>query len=393
MKIRNAAFGFAHLGAAMGMAAEATAGAASPTFHRNVEALLQSHRQSCHRPGGIGPISLRADPSSPPWAKAIQEAVLKWQMPPWLADPHYGHFSNDRSLAKEQIGAIVDLVDRGAMKGDTKDAPPPKHWLEGWNISAPGVVISMPHPFEVSATGEPDYQYVVLPTGFTEDRSVQRAEVRATVPAVVHHVVGFVRPPTSNWVLGESQPGVAYVPRNKNPDGSRRSDINANNLANDLLTICTPAMVPGVGKRIPAGSGLVPQIHYTPNGKPAADPPKGGFGFAKALPAHRALTLIPANVGLRIPPGDRNCGAGTRIGFSNGATLSSFFPHMHLRGKAFEYRAVYPDGDSMLLFHPAAEVRWGQQTQQEIMVGSVDVGIPAEMTPRKFLAGRRTKGN
>ncbi len=418
-----------------------TSGPAGPAFYKDVAPILQDHCDECHRSGEIAPFSLTSYQSARPWAKAIKEAVLTHKMPPWFADPQYGHFSNDRSLSKRQIDTLVAWVDAGAPDGDLKDAPAPRRWVQGWNISTPDAVISMPQPFAIPATGEVDYQYIVLPTGFIEDKWVRMAEVRPSARGVVHHVVVFVRPPESKWLRGEAKPGVPYVPPRKNPDGSLRADINGNNLANEILTIYTPGMVPdmwkpGVGKRIPAGSDLVMQIHYTTNGKAALDQAKIGLVFAKHPPARRALTLPPANLGFRIPPGDANYRVDARLIFPNGATVLSFFPHMHLRGKAFEYRAVYPDGHAETLlkvnpydFHwqlsyketapvvlppgtrfecsawfdnspnnpnnpdPTAEVRWGEQTREEMMVGFVDVEIPADMTLREFFASRKAKGD
>ncbi len=413
-------------------AGASTSGPVQPAFYKDVLPIFQENCQECHRTGEIAPFPLTTYSSSRPWAKAIKAAVLAHKMPPWFADPHYGSFSNDRSLSKEQIATLVAWVDAGAPAGDEKDAPAPRRFTEGWNIARPDAVIAMTQPFRVPATGEVDYQYIVLPTGFTGDKWVQAAEMRPSARGVVHHIVVFVRPPESTWLRGEAQPGVPYVPPRKNPDGSLRSDINGNNLANEMLTIYTPGMVPdiwpaGVAKKIPAGSDLVFQIHYTTNGKAVGDQGKIGLVFAKEPPARRALTLPAANLGFRIPPGEANYRVDAKMMFPNGAEVLSFFPHMHLRGRAFQYVAVYPDGHSETLlkvdpydFHwqlsykerhpvelppgtrfectawfdnsvnnpnnpdPAAEVRWGEQTREEMMVGFFDVEIPADMTVRGF---------
>src|SRR5215510_2651014 len=98
---------------------------ADTTFNRDVLPILQKHCQTCHRPGQIAPMSLLSYESARPWAKAMKSAVLERKMPPWFADPQYGHFTNDRSLKPTEIETIAKWADGGALKGDAKDAPPP----------------------------------------------------------------------------------------------------------------------------------------------------------------------------------------------------------------------------------------------------------------------------
>ncbi|MGH9592707.1 MAG: thiol-disulfide isomerase, partial [Bryobacteraceae bacterium] len=251
--------------------------------------------------------------------------------------------------------------------------------------------------------------------------------------------VVFIRPPESKWLRGEAEPGIPFVPPRKRADGGLRSDISGENGQNEILTIFTPGMVPdiwapGVAKRIPAGSDLVFQIHYTPNGKAVEDQGKIGLVFAKQPPALRALTLMPANLSFKIPPGDPDYKVETKVTLPNGATILSLFPHMHLRGKAFEYRVTYPDGRTETLlqvpkydFHwqlsyklekpvvlppgtrfectawfdnspnnpwnpdPTAEVRWGEQTREEMMIGFVDVEMPANMNVRQLFSSRKPR--
>src|SRR6266481_9705881 len=152
--------------------------AVSPTFNRDVMPILQNRCQECHRPGQVAPMAFVTYQQTRPWAKAIREAVLLKKMPPWFAEPGYGPFSNDRSLTKAEIDTLVRWADAGAPEGDAKDRPPPKQWVEGWNIEQPDAVLAMPHAFPLAASGDVEYQYVVIPTGFTEDKWVEMAELR-----------------------------------------------------------------------------------------------------------------------------------------------------------------------------------------------------------------------
>src|SRR5215469_8558817 len=157
-------------------AAWAATAPSQPSFHKDVEPILQSHCQECHRPGEIAPFSLLTYKETRPWAKSIRQNVISKNMPPWFADPQYGHFANDRSLNQAEIDTLAAWVDGGAVEGDAKDAPKPRQWQEGWNIQKPDVVIQMKEAFHIGAKEEVPYQYVVMPTGFTEDKWVQMVE-------------------------------------------------------------------------------------------------------------------------------------------------------------------------------------------------------------------------
>src|SRR5579862_3935973 len=172
---------FALVACSIGLAAQ------SVTFYGDVLPILQNNCQTCHRPGEIGPMSFLTYESTRPWAKAMKTAVLSKKMPPWFADPQYGHFSNDNRLKDSELRKLVAWVDAGAPAGDPKDAPAPVKWVQGWNIGQPDVVIEMPTSYSVPATGTIDYTYVIVPSGFTKDMWVQAAEVRPGNRSHVHH--------------------------------------------------------------------------------------------------------------------------------------------------------------------------------------------------------------
>jgi len=112
-----------------------------------------------------------------PWAKSIRAAVLTRKMPPWFADPHYGKFSNDRSLSQAEIDTLVGWADTGAAEGDPKDAPAPLQFVDGWNIGTP-IWCSRCLPPMRCRGGTVEYQYIVIPTNLTEDKWVQATEIR-----------------------------------------------------------------------------------------------------------------------------------------------------------------------------------------------------------------------
>src|SRR5688572_4277397 len=124
----------------------------SVTFNKDVLPVLQKNCQNCHRPGQIAPMSLLTYQEARPWARAMKAAVIGRTMPPWFADPKYGHFLNERRLTDSEIDVISKWADSGAPEGNVKDAPRPVQWPEdGWQIK-PDYIVDGPK-YDVPAKG------------------------------------------------------------------------------------------------------------------------------------------------------------------------------------------------------------------------------------------------
>jgi hypothetical protein len=337
--------------------------AAPPTFYKDILPILQKNCQSCHRAGEIGPMAFTDYRNTRPWAKSIKAAVLSRKMPPWFADSKYGHFANDRRLKEPEIGALVSWVDAGAPEGDAKDCPAPIHWKEGWGIS-PDVVYEMPQPFTIPATGTLDYAYIVFPTGFTKDTWVTAGEIRPGARSVVHHMSAIVRPPGEPW-LKDAKPGVPYFP----PGGAQpETDMQAGliTMNDEFLVGYSPGMQPQrfdidhSAKLIPAGSDIVLQVHYTPNGKiTVQDQTRIVLTLAKTPPPRRFYSAVVNSAKWEIPPGDANYEGHARLTFGEPVELVFVQPHMHVRGKDMTVRLVYPGGETeTLLSVPHYDFNW-----------------------------------
>lgn len=337
--------------------------AAPPTFYKDVLPILQKNCQSCHRAGEIGPMAFTDYRNTRPWAKSIKAAVVSRKMPPWFADSKYGHFANDRRLKEPEINALVSWVDAGAPEGDVKDGPAPMHWREGWGIS-PDVVYEMPQPFTIPATGTLDYAYIVFPTGFTKDTWVTAGEIRPGARSVVHHMSAIVRPPGEPW-LKDARPGVPYFP----PGGAQpETDMQAGliTMNDEFLVGYSPGMQPQrfdidhSAKLIPAGSDIVLQVHYTPNGKTSVqDQTRIGLTLAKTPPPRRFYSAVVNSAKWEIPPGDANYEGHARLTFGEPVELVFVQPHMHVRGKDMTVRLVYPGGETeTLLSVPHYDFNW-----------------------------------
>ena len=401
--------------------------APAPTFYKDVLPILQDHCQSCHRPGEVAPMPLVSYEQTRPWANAIAHSVQMRMMPPWFADPRSGKFSNDPSLSEQQIATFSEWAGAGAPAGNPREAPLERHWLADWNIPQPDLVVKMPKAVQIPPQGEIEYTYEIVPTHFGEGRWVQMSEFRPGSPAHVHHAVVYIRPPASEW-LRHAPVGEPFTASSlKDPVEQRQ----AHETTSDLLLVYAPGSSPdqwpdGMAKYIPAGSDLVFQMHYTTNGIPDQDQTSIGLVFAKTPAKQKVITLQLNNHALMIPPGADDFRVEVQGTLPHEATLLSLFPHMHLRGKRFEYDIVHDDGSVEVLlrvnyhFHwqlsyklaeprvlkagtklraiawydnsknnhhnpdPDKMVTWGDQTSDEMMVGFFDVTIPANMDKWQF---------
>jgi len=402
---------------------------AAPTYYRDVLPILQQHCQSCHRAGEIGPMQLMSYAQARPFARAIADSAAKREMPPWFADPAIGHFSNDPSLTPQEIDTLVSWANAQAPAGDPHLAPRARPWPEGWMIPQPDAVVRMPKAVALPAHGDIDYTYEIVPTGFNEDKWVQMSEIQPSSRAHLHHAVVYVRPPNSNW-LRHAPVGVPFTGADMT-DEQDRKDTHFTQA--DILLVYAPGSSPdnwpdGMAKFIPAGSDLVFQMHYMTHGHPTTDQSSIGIIFAKNPPQQRVLTLQLTNDRFVIPPGVDDYRIEVHGSLPNDATLLSFFPHMHLRGKRFEFNILRVDKTAEPLLRvnynfywqlsyrlaeplalpagtvlqavawydnsknnphnpdPDAVVRWGDQTYDEMMVGFFDIAVRADLDkPHYFI--------
>ena len=373
------------------------------TYADQIAAIVQRHCVECHREGQIGPFSLTEYEDVAAWSEMIDEVVQEGRMPPWHADPGVGSFKNDRQMSDEEKSLIHRWVQAGGPLGDLGHVPPPREFINEWQLSRkPDLVVPMSdEPFQVPATGTVNYQYFVTDPGFTEDKFVSACEVVPGNRRVVHHVLVFALPPGKK-ILGVDDDGFlfAYVP--------------------GLVAQQVPA---GMAKRIPKGSKLLFQVHYTPIGTPQEDLSSLGLIFADPDSiTHEVYTASATNRRFTIPPGaaDHEVESTSRP-IPVDCVLLCMSPHMHVRGTRFFYEAILPDGTKKPLLStprydfnwqtsyeltesidlpkgtvihcvagfdnsaenpsnpdPTASVRWGDQTWQEMMIGYFTVAFPRD---------------
>jgi hypothetical protein len=362
-----------------------------PTYSEEIAPLINKWCVECHRKGEAAPMAFTSYKEVRPWAKAIHERVVTRVMPPWHAQPGFGHFENERRLPDSEIDLVKAWVEAGAPEGDPAKIPPARHFADGWLIGKPDVVFELPQEVDVPASGVIPYQYYTVPTNFTQDTWIQASEIRPGNRSLVHHVIVFIQMPEDS----KREKLSGYAP------GEQPKEFPA-----------------GTAKLIPAGANLVFQMHYTTNGTAGKDRSYVGMKLASKPVQYRALTATALNTKFVIPAGAGNHEVTSSWEAKDDVRIIDLMPHMHLRGKDFEYTAVYPDGrrevilrvpkydfNWQLLYRfkeplrlpkssriecvahfdnsvnnkynpdPSQEVKWGPQTWEEMMIGWFDYTI------------------
>jgi hypothetical protein len=364
--------------------------AAGPTFNKDVAPIFFRSCTNCHRPGEIAPMSLLTYRDARPWAKSIAARVSNGTMPPWHADPAHGQFLNDRRLADAEKTTIMNWVNAGAGEGSPADLPPAPTYDSGWTIGQPDAVFAMQEDYPLPAAGTVAYQYFEVPTNLTEDRWVQAMEVKAGDPAVLHHVIVYARPPTPATPprpASAPAPSAASGPRpvplfdfdagTQIPAGQtggpplppdQRRPPGPNDRPAVRLGPAVGGFTPGqftrvyqegTAMKLPAGTTLVLQMHYTPSGKATTDRTRIGVKFAKAAPRTELRWASLANGSLHIPAGADDYPVGANMTINRDITLWSMLPHTHVRGKRWSYEATYPDGRTeIILAVPQYDFNW-----------------------------------
>jgi peroxiredoxin len=378
------------------------------TYTSQIARLVDKHCVRCHRPGQIAPFTLTSYDDVCAWAETMCEVMDDGRMPPWHANPTYGHFANDAHMPEKEKQLFHQWVGNGMPEGDAADLPEPTKYTESWQIPEPDVVFRMPQPFTVPAKGTVPYQYFWLDTKIDEDVWVQGAEVRPGNHSVVHHIFLFFMPPGQDEIRAE--------------------DPLFNSLATFAPGMPAALWPEGFARFVPAGSRLVFQVHYTPNGSEQVDQSEVGLVFADTKKEQEEVKFVIAvNTDFHIPPGEPNYAVPAGYDFKHDTVLHALMPHMHYRGKSFRFTAEYPDGSKEILLDvphydfnwqnayalkeakllpkgtvvmcdghfdnsednlanpdPTKEVGWGDQTSDEMMLGSMVVSLPETATRGEY---------
>ena len=405
MRVSTTLMGVCVMALMMGSAAGASAAEAegTPTFAKDVAPIFYDNCVTCHRPNHLAPMSLISYEDARPWARAVKSKVLAGEMPPFFADTSVRAYKNDTSLTQHEIDTIAAWVDGGAPRGNDADLPEVPQFAEGWSIGEPDLIFTMLEPFEVPADGTVPYSYVTVPTNLKQDVWISAYEFVPGDRRVLHHVIAQVMEDDGKSATGE-------VLLTRDGDRTRAEGATVGGYVPNRLGTVYPA---GVASRLPAGADIEAQMHYTTIGKPVTDRSSWGVVLAAEPDSmRRAGGGQVINPMFRIEPGNPSFEVTASRKISEDTYLSSMMPHMHVRGKSAKFIIQFPDGREEValsvpnydfnwqlnyqleepIFMPAgselqavftydnstnnrhnpdptAEVRWGDQTWEEMMLG------------------------
>jgi peroxiredoxin len=308
------------------------------SYAKDIAPLLEKKCVSCHSPGNIGQWSMSNYGKVKSKSAMMQEVVLARRMPPWDADPHYGKFGNDRSLNAAEKRLLLRWIEEGATRSEGEDPlASVKVSNTEWPLGKPDLIVSLPVPQEVPATGVFDYRHVDVPLELTNTVWVGAAAIKPGNFECTHHVIVRV----------------------KYPKEGRTSTEDAESLEGWSPGKTFERFPASTGKRLKPGAVINFELHYTATGKAETDRTEIGLYFLKEKPALRYETRMAINMDLNIPPGESDVRTHATAGFKRDTMLYSFVPHMHTRGAWMKYEALYPDGRRETLLHvPRYDFNW-----------------------------------
>ena len=357
----------------------------SPTYSKDVAPIFYRNCTNCHRAGEIGPMALVTYQDARPWAKSIATKVASGAMPPWHGEGSGSGFVNDRRLSEADKATILEWANGGAPEGDKADLPPAPTFADGWQIGQPDAVFTMQEDYPIPASGQIEYKYFEVPTNFTEDKWVKAFEVRPGDRTVVHHIIVFGRPPArpAPPAAATDTPAAAAAPRpqppfsfaqgmqeprdeavqaaKRAPNNDRPSPRGGNGpfVADFAPGQSVRVYAPDTAIKVAAGTTLVFQVHYTSSGKATTDRSRIGMVFAKEKPKTEVMIAALQNGNFTLAAGQPDAKVDAEMTLNRDMTIWSMLPHTHVRGKRWEYQAIYPDGRSeAILSVPKYDFNW-----------------------------------
>lgn len=315
---------------------------AEVTYHRQIARIINRNCIECHRDAGIAPIPLETYEQVRDYAGMIRSVVDRGVMPPWFAEPMADtvaegelpvqHWANERRLSATEKADLFAWVDADTPEGDPNDAPVAQRFADGWLIGKPDAVFEFAKPVPIQATGVMPYKNITVETNLDEGRWVRAIEIRPGNRSVVHHVIVSLK---SDEIDERSGYWGVYVP------------------GNSLLDYPE-----GYAKWLPAGAKLRFQMHYTPNGTATEDSTRIGIVFSEQPPKHEVKVAGIVNPRFTIPAGADNHAVTAKLNVPEDVEVLGFLPHMHLRGKAARYELIRDGETETLLDVPRYDFNW-----------------------------------
>jgi Flp pilus assembly protein TadD len=323
--------------------------AASVTFSKDIAPIVFNYCAPCHRPGEAGPFSLLSYEDARKHAEQIAIVTGRRYMPPWPPEPGYVDFAGAKRLTDEQIDLLARWAKTGMAEGDHATMPPPPHFVEGWQLGQPDLVLHMRQPYQMAASGEDVFRNFVIPVELQGTKWIRAMELRPGSKRVVHHanlIVDHARMLRQRDGQ-DGQPGF--------PGMDVETEVSGEFDPDSHFLFWKPGSPPqeepeDMGWKLDPGSDLIVNLHLQPTGKPETVDVAVGLYFADR-PAKRfpMLLQLEHDGALDIPPGTSRFFVTDHLKLPVAVDLLAIYPHAHYLGKQIDAWAQLPDGSRRAL--------------------------------------------
>ncbi len=308
------------------------------TFNREIAPILFRNCATCHRPGEVAPFSLLTYRDAARRSGQIAELTSSREMPPWKAEHGAVPFADERRLSDGEIALIRRWSETGAVEGDPADLPQTPRFATGWRLGEPDMIVRMPEPYTLAASGPDEYRCFVLPIQVPEGKYITSIEYRPGNRRVVHHAVFTSMPHKMAAAKLASGDGKSFL-SGLAPPGQ---------ILSGQLSIWTPGMEPSLlpddlAARWPSNTDLVLQLHLHPSGKPEVEQSTLGIHLTDRKPRAGLKIIVLFNSQIDIPPGRADDEVRASKMLLSDTDIYGIFPHMHLIGRTIRAEATLPD--------------------------------------------------
>ena len=347
---------------------------APPTYSRDVAPLLADRCGMCHHTGGSAPFTLLSYADAKRHAGQIATVTANRFMPPWKADPADGPFVGQRPLADREILLLRRWLEAGAPEGDPRDLPPPRDWVDGWQLGKPDLVITLKQPYTLPAEGTDAFRIFVLPIPVETARFVRGLEFRPGNPKVVHHANIRIDTTSVSRRLDEAGPGPGY-------DGliARTATYPDGHFLGWTPGQVAPLLPPDLAWRLERNTDLVVELHMQPSGKAEQVAPSIGLYFGDTPPTRTPAMLRLGRQDIDIPAEDAKYVITDSYTLPVDVDVEAVQPHAHYRARDVRGEATLPDGSTKRLIDIADWDFRGQHVYRFVTPLSLPKGTTVSM--------------
>lgn len=282
----------------------AIASAEAPTYHRDIEPIVQKRCQGCHHDAGIAPFSLTSYASVQGRAHSALKAIVEKRMPPWgvyddddckVTRP----LQDDLRLSPDEVSLFDRWVQAGSPEGDAREAPPAMTFSPD-RLERATHNFALPKPYTLPAGGQDQIRCFPVNPGFEADTWIDGSNVLPGNRKVVHHVIVYADP---------------------QGQGASKVDATGSYPCFGGPGVSSPSLVlawaPGVrpasygdqsGLKLAKGTQLILQVHYHPAETEETDATSFELRTLPAKPAYVTQLMLLGNAAsanglIRLLPG------------------------------------------------------------------------------------------